>query len=212
MRRLVKEFAGICSDSLPVSEPIFEFGSYQVSTQEELANLRPLFQGMKYVGSDMRAGPGVDVILNLHDLELDSETVGTALALDTLEHVEYPRKAISEIHRVLKQGGILIISSVMKFPIHNYPFDYWRYTPEGLKSLLEIFTVYLVESAGEVDFPHTVVGVGIKGDLAEDSRIAFLERVSEWQEKWSEPTGRRSRQLIKSFIPPVLLSLYRKFR
>ena len=36
-------------------------------------------------------------------------------------HVEYPRRAMAEIHRILKDDGIVIISSVMNFPIHAYP-------------------------------------------------------------------------------------------
>jgi len=88
MRELIKEFVRICAEILPVSEPIYEFGSFQVPGQKGFADLRPIFPGKKYVGADLR-GVGVDVVLNLHEIDLPSESVGTVLILDTLERVEY---------------------------------------------------------------------------------------------------------------------------
>jgi ubiquinone/menaquinone biosynthesis C-methylase UbiE len=83
----------------------------------------------------MRDGPGVDKLLNLHDIDLPSESVGTILCFDTLEHVEYPHRALEQIYRILKPDGIAVVSSVMDFPIHDYPYDYWRFTPEAFKSI-----------------------------------------------------------------------------
>lgn len=72
----------------------------------------------------MRLRPGVDRVLNLHELDLLDASVGTAICMDTMEHVEYPRQAMKELHRPLMLGGALIISSVINFPIHGYPNDY----------------------------------------------------------------------------------------
>ena len=40
----------------------------------------------------MREGPGVVRILDLHGLDVPDNSVGTVIMMDTLEHVEYPRK------------------------------------------------------------------------------------------------------------------------
>jgi len=101
MRKSIKQFVQICTETLSIEDPIFEFGSFQVPTQIGFADLRPLFPNAKYIGADMREGPGVDMVLDLHDIALPSNTVGTFLLLDTLEHVEYPRQAIKEIYRIL---------------------------------------------------------------------------------------------------------------
>ena len=85
----------IAAESLPIRGPVYEFGSLQVPGQEGFADLRPLFPDKEYVACDMRTGPGVDQILNLHGIDLPPESVGTVLCLDTLEHVEYPRTACS---------------------------------------------------------------------------------------------------------------------
>jgi hypothetical protein len=57
----------------------------------------------------------------------------------------------------------VVLSSVMNFPIHDYPYDYWRFTPEAFKSILKPFSSAFVGFAGTDDFPHTVVGIGFKG-------------------------------------------------
>src|SRR5215471_3556816 len=88
-----KGFVTLVRDSVPLEGPIYEFGAFQVPGQD--GDLRGLFPGHKYVGSDFRPGPGVDVILDLHHLDLPDESVATAICLDTLEHVEYPERAVS---------------------------------------------------------------------------------------------------------------------
>lgn len=188
MRESIKEFVKICAETLPITEPIYEFGSLQVPGQEGFADLRPFFKGKRYIGADVRDGPGVDVPIDLHNINLPAESVGTGLALDTLEHVEYPRTAIEQIHKVLRPDGMVIISSVMRFRIHDYPHDYWRYTPEGFKSLLKCFANSFVSYAGKKKFPHTVVGIGFKTDAPEPGK--FTSAFEKWQLRWSDHRGR----------------------
>ncbi len=187
MRKSVKDFVEICAETLPVAEPVYEFGSLQVKGQEGFADLRPLFKGKEYVGCDMRPGRGVDRILDLHAIELPDESAGTVLLLDTLEHVEFPRKALAEIHRILKPGGILVMSSTMRFPIHDHPHDYWRFTPEAFRSLLKPFATVIVESGGRESFPPLVVGIGCRGELGEDVVSAVKTELEKWKGRWTEP-------------------------
>ncbi len=163
MRLSIKRLVGLVAETLPIPEPIFEFGSLQVPGQEGFADLRPLFPGKPYVGCDMRPGPGVDRVLDLHQIDLADGQAGTVFMLDTLEHVEYPHRAIAEIDRILKPGGMLVMTSVMCFPIHDFPFDYWRFTPEAFRSLLKGFESVYVTDAGGAQFPVTVAAVAFKG-------------------------------------------------
>lgn len=209
MRNLTKEFAKIVAQTLPISEPVYEFGSLQVEEQKNFADLRPLFQGKDYVGCDMMEGSGVDKVLNLHHIDLPDESVGTVLVLDTLEHVEFPHTALKECYRILKPKGIVAIISHMNFPIHNYPFDYWRFTPDGFKSLLQLFPTVFADFAGEETFPHTVVAVGIKEQFASlDSFEQFKRRLGDWKEKWSYSPYRSWKMTLEQFIPPVLVNFF----
>jgi len=178
MRQIIKDFVKICSETLPINEPIYDFGSLQTPKQVGFADLRPYFKDKKYVGADIRKGPGVDVILDLHNINLSADSVGTALIMDALEHVEFVRKAISEVYRVLKKDGILIMSSVMNFGIHDFPSDYWRFTPAGFESLLGDFEMSFVGDKGDKKFPHTVIGIGFKSKINIDE---FEKGFNEWQ-------------------------------
>lgn len=209
MRELIREFVAAACDTLPLEGPVYEFGSFLVPGQEQLADLRPLFPGKQYVGADMREGPGVDRILNLHDVDLPDATAGTVLCLDTLEHVEYPHKAVQEIHRILRPGGIAVLASVMDFPIHDYPHDYWRFTLEAFRSLLKPFAHCFVGHVGARHFPHTVVGIGFKGDCP--SLAGLEQRFAELQERYFiEQPMSRMKWLRRMITPPLLSGSARK--
>lgn len=214
MRELIKSFVEILVEELPA--PIYEFGSYQIEGQEGFADLRVFFPGKKYIGCDMRHGKGVDIVMNLHEIDLPDSVAGTVLILDTLEHVEFCRKAMSEVYRILKPGGIVVVSSVMKFIIHDYPNDYWRFTPEGFKSLLREFSYSLVDSVGEPEFPHTVVGVGVKGNVPEEQIRSLADKITWWKHAATEaerpPIPSPLKVGLKLLFPPVLLHIYRWFR
>jgi len=204
MRQTIKDFVSICSNYLPIEEPIYEFGSMQVPGQESFADLRSLFLGKEYVGADMREGPGVDKVLNLHNIDLLADSVGAVICLDTLEHVEYVHRALEEIYRVLKPNGIVVISSVMDFPIHDYPYDYWRFTPEAFKSLLKPFAASFVGFAGMEDFPHTVVGIGFKG--GNPPLTQFEKKYKEWKAPQEYHAGLSTFEWIRKLITPPILS------
>jgi hypothetical protein len=151
----------------------------------------------------MRLGPGVDKILDLHRLDLADESIGTAILMDTLEHVEYPHLAVKEVFRVLQPGGLIVMSSVMNFPIHDYPYDYWRFTPTAFQSLLKDFATSWVEIVGAESFPHTVVGIGLKGEFLLPSEFHAAAM------KWKQTAGRSTfKQVLRQFIPPIVIHAY----
>jgi SAM-dependent methyltransferase len=212
MHPRVRAFIELCSRTVPVPGPLYEFGSYQASSQEGISDLRPLFAGREYVGADMRPGPGVDVVLDLHQINLPDASVGTVICCETLEHVEFPRKAVSEIHRILAPDGVLIVTVPMNLLIHNYPSDYWRYTPEGLKSLLAEFKHVVVASAGDRDFPDSVAAAAFKGSLTPEQLKAYQHAFAGWERQWSGVLRHGWRSFIKLLIPPALLGLWRFVR
>jgi SAM-dependent methyltransferase len=201
MRPNIKKLIDLVAGSLPIVEPIYEFGALQVEGQEGFSDLRPSFPNRAYVGCDMRPGLGVDKVLDLHDLALPADTAGTVLCLDTFEHVEYPHRAIAEIHRVLKPAGMVVITSVMDFPIHAYPHDYWRFTPEAFRSLLKPFAHSFVGFAGKELFPHTVAGIGWKGAPPDLTR--FESGFSAWA-KQQEPSASAVKKAAKLLLPPLV--------
>jgi SAM-dependent methyltransferase len=208
LRESIRQFVQIVSDTLPVQEPIYEFGALQLPGFEEFADLRPFFSGKSYVGCDMREGRGVDKVLNLHDIEVPDESVGTVITLDTLEHVEFPHKALSEIYRILRPGGMVVLSTVLDFRIHDSPADYWRFTPDGLRSVMKPFSSVFVGSVGRESFPHTVIAIGVKGPNL--SLEQFLPRFETWKRAWNHPKGKSWKDAAYLFVPPILIGLDRR--
>jgi len=187
VRKSVREFVEACAGTLDFAEPVYEFGSFQVEGQTGIADLRGLFPHKTYIGCDRREGRGVDRLLDLHAIDLADGTAGSILCLDTLEHVEFPRRAMAEMLRVLGPGGVAVVSSTMYFPIHEHPRDYWRFTPDGFASLLGDFDGSLVESAGWDDFPALVVGVGWKGAMPDEGAVRLSRALAGWKRRWSTP-------------------------
>jgi len=177
MRLNVRRFVQLAESIFNLPEPIYEFGSLQVVGQETIADLRQIFSGKKYVGCDISPGKGVDRIENVEAISLLSESVGTVIFVETIEHVERPQRAISEIYRVLRPDGILVMTSAMDLPIHNYPHDYWRFTPDGFRLLLSVFPQSIVGYQGFELEPHTVFGIGFK-NLSCDLIPSFNEFLS----------------------------------
>lgn len=164
MRANIRRWVGAVEKALDLQPPIYEFGSFRVPGQEELADMRPWFPGKEYVGCDMCEGLGVDLVMDLHDLDyrIQPNTMRSVICLETLEHVRYPFQAMKNIFTALAPGGVVVITSTMAQRIHNYPSDYWRFTPEGFKVLLEMFPSVFVDACGEENRPLCVVGVGVK--------------------------------------------------
>jgi glycosyltransferase involved in cell wall biosynthesis len=121
---------------LELADPVVEFGSFQVPTQEEFADIRKLMPGREFIGCDMQPGPGVDVIDDMEHSRLPACSAGTIFCLETLEHVKHPWAAFAEAHRILKPGGTLIVSVPFRMQIHGFPEDYWRMTPSALEILM----------------------------------------------------------------------------
>lgn len=88
------------------------------------------------IGFDHRPGPNVDVVGDAHQLPFENEKFDLILCTELLEHLHSPEIAIKEIRRVLKPGGLLLLTTRFVFPLHDVPNDFYRYTKYGLQHLL----------------------------------------------------------------------------
>jgi SAM-dependent methyltransferase len=181
MRDHNKAFCRLVAETIECPGPVFEFGSYQVEGQEDYANLRSLFPGKDYVGCDMRPGPGVDRVEDVSAIRLPDGSAGTVLCIETFEHVFEVRRAFDEVFRVLKPGGVFVITSPLNFRIHGYPDDYWRMTPNCLRRMLAPYGARVSGSQGYRAFPHTVMGLGMKAPVPADCDARLSKVVAAYQ-------------------------------
>jgi SAM-dependent methyltransferase len=171
---------------LDMPSPVVEFGSLQVEADQDI-DLRRFFEGADFTGTDFREGPGVDRVEDLRALTFEDASVGTSLCFDTLEHCEDPPLACRELARVTAPGGVCVISSVMLFGIHGYPNDYFRFTPEGFRSMLSGFDDVRVVGVGDPGIPREVFGVGVKGRSLDGVDLEKFPTVIEGQKRWDDP-------------------------
>lgn len=96
----------------------------------------------RYVGLDLQSSSVHDTgIADLHwdgtTIPLNENIVDTAMATEVLEHSFYPAQTLKEIYRVLKPGGLFFFTVPFLWPLHETPYDAYRYTPFSLKMHLE---------------------------------------------------------------------------
>jgi SAM-dependent methyltransferase len=101
----------------------------------------PFFEGVakSYIGLDVYPGEKVDIISKAEKIPFKENTFDVVVCFQVLEHIEDPQKAINEMHRVLKKGGILMLSTHGNMHNHGIPNDYWRWTRYGLQKILKKF-------------------------------------------------------------------------
>jgi 2-polyprenyl-3-methyl-5-hydroxy-6-metoxy-1,4-benzoquinol methylase len=78
----------------------------------------------------------VDRIADIQDMaQIGSGSFDSAICTQVLEHVPDPRRAVTELARVLRPGGHLVVSVPHLSAIHEAPTDFYRYTRYGLEAL-----------------------------------------------------------------------------
>jgi SAM-dependent methyltransferase len=101
---------------------------------------RPLLANRlrRYVATDTQRTPVVDLVSRGEQLPLADGRFDLVLCTQVLEYVPEPQKVITEIHRVLKPGGFLLLSVPAVFP-RDADHECWRFLPRSLELMLSSF-------------------------------------------------------------------------
>ena len=115
---------------------VLEVGSLDVngSVRGDVVALGPA----EYVGIDIRPGPGVDVVCDAGDLvaRFGDNAFDVVISTELLEHARDWRRIISNIKRVTRAHGVMIVSTrSYGVDFHRQPFDYWRYQKEDFEAI-----------------------------------------------------------------------------
>ncbi len=90
----------------------------------------------QYVTADFPPiSQAVQVACSAETLPFQDASFDTVLCTQMLEHVPHPWLAAGEMARILKPGGVLILSCPQYWGLHEIPHDYFRFTPYGLRVL-----------------------------------------------------------------------------
>lgn len=94
-------------------------------------NLSPEISGAR----SGRLKGAVDVWGDGGALPFRDASFDTVLCTELLEHLPDPGRCLSEIARTLRPGGVLLVTVPFIAAEHALPYDFWRYTPAGLRVL-----------------------------------------------------------------------------
>jgi SAM-dependent methyltransferase len=91
-----------------------------------------------YANLDLDTKP--NIYSDVTAVPLAKESADVIICTEVLEHVVDPGKCVREIYRLLKRGGISFASAPFLYPVHADPFDFQRFTADGLKHLFRDFS------------------------------------------------------------------------
>ena len=113
---------------------VIEVGAYDVngSAKPHVMDMNP----ESYLGTDIREGPRVDLVIDACDLPVLGE-FDLVISTEMLEHAEFWREAMYGMITVIKPGGILFLTTRSPgFHYHDFPSDHWRYSVEDMGNIL----------------------------------------------------------------------------
>lgn len=158
-------------------------------------------RGFAYVNLDIApAGPRA-VRGDAHRLPFASASFDLVVSSDSLEHFTDPGIAVAEVRRVLKERGTFVIWVPFLHPFHGN--DYYRYTPLGLRLLLERgeFRVHTIQAPLWV---FSVVGQAVVTLLSRVGMSA-VERAVERGAAWLDRRFARFRRGEAGFAAAYLV-------
>lgn len=137
---------------------VIEIGSYDVN-----GSIRSIVEALnpkEYVGVDLKQGPSVDLVCSAEELlnYFQEDSFDLVISTEMIEHVMDWRKVISNIEKICKPEGIILLTTrSYGFPYHPSPTDFWRFELEDMENIFCNFEILVKEKDRE--FPGVFIKV-----------------------------------------------------
>lgn len=96
-----------------------------------------------------------DVVGDAHNMPFKNSEFDTVFCFEVLEHTKNPKLVVSEIKRILNDGGIAYISTPFIYELHGEEYgDFWRFTRQGLIELFKDFHIEIKHFGKNELKPH----------------------------------------------------------
>ena len=153
--QMVSQYDEYGRDSLAVTlkKTIFSFIEYPWQSRASIAAHRRTYVDKDGLCLAIGGGPSrshpravnvnisnfvnVDVVADAHHLPYVDNSVDSIICEDVLEHIQDPSRAVAEMFRVLKPGGMLYSSTPFLIPYHGYPCHFQNFTMQGHATIYE---------------------------------------------------------------------------
>ena len=158
--------------------------------------VRDLFGAdVEYIGLDITDGPNVSIVADAHHLsQAITDPVDYVCSISTFEHLMMPWKVVLEINKVLKPGGRVFSHSHQAWPLHDTPFDYFRFSEEAWHGLFNEHTGFRVleTRSGHMISMSAIYNSGgpfdtLEHSLAPGMTVCLAEKISDPLVCWDAP-------------------------
>lgn len=156
-----------------IGKNVIEVGSMNVNggLREEIEAMGPC----SYMGTDMRAGPGVDYVAPAADISKHwgEGYFGALICTEMLEHAEDWRASIDAMKAAMAPGAVIYLTTRGPgYPRHGYPDDFWRFTVADMKRIFADFEILVCEADPEAP------GVFLKAKKLAGWKRAMLDGIT----------------------------------
>jgi hypothetical protein len=151
----------------------------------------------QYVGFDIVAGENVSIVGDAHQLSkiFPRSSFRAVMAFSVLEHILMPWKLAIELNKVMELNGVGYLTTHQCWPLHDEPWDFWRFSTHCWKALFNERTGFeiLVAQSGEPAFivanHHHAVTNFSAAPGAFLSSVVLFRKISETSLEWDvEPS------------------------
>ena len=129
------------------------------------------FEHCNVITSDVHDQFRPDYVFDGHFIPVADNTFDMVLAAQVIEHTINPWRFCQEMQRVTKIGGLLQIEAPQNYPYHAEPYDFFRFTFTGMRSL---FPQCKVIDAEITEGNASMVAVSISKYLINTSSIKIV--------------------------------------
>ena len=161
---------------------------------KEIGKYKDWFVNTNYRSFDIPTSRA-DIEGDIHDMKLPSESEDAVICNAVLEHVVDPIRAVDEIYRILKPGGLALLQVPSIYPYHRNKGagghegygDYWRFFDDTLRYMFRNFShVEIVKQSGF--FRTMIVFLPFDKRILERPAI-FLDRLLKTENKGNTTRG-----------------------
>lgn len=131
-----RDLHNFVKENNPSEKVVVHLGSGNTRFHKDILNLDIIGYG------------NVNIIADITKIPLQSGSVDAVILDSVLEHVKQPDVVTKEVLRILKPQGNLFVSIPFMMGFHACPDDYYRWTEEGAKILLQDFKILKLKAEG----------------------------------------------------------------
>jgi ubiquinone/menaquinone biosynthesis C-methylase UbiE len=148
-----------------------------------------------------------DFVFSGDRLPFDDASFDTVLCTQVLEHAAKPWVLFAEMTRIMRAGGVMILTIPFSYRLHSEPYDFYRYSHHGLRALSEQNGLEVVKLFPRGGF-WTVIGQKLASYLV----LSVARLGGEMQERmggfgYEKKIATRPRYLALPFVIPAVFAV-----